>query len=114
MEQCAEGVPFVPCRAMGARRAFATLILDDRAAFGKQISDMSDGGICVGLPSQTPFRGSLRSPHHGVLDGTASLPEMGERILDLLLRIASGEKSKSEELGLGRHEFAPWQIGITG
>jgi altronate hydrolase len=49
-----------------------------------------------------------------VLDGTASLPEMGERILDLLLSIASGEKSKSEELGLGRHEFAPWQIGITG
>lgn len=49
-----------------------------------------------------------------ILDGQASVPEMGERILDLLLRIASGEKSKSEELGLGRHEFAPWQIGITG
>ncbi len=49
-----------------------------------------------------------------ILDGTASVPEMGERILDLLLRIASGDKSKSEELGLGRHEFAPWQIGITG
>ena len=49
-----------------------------------------------------------------VLDGMASLPEMGERILDLMLRVASGEKSKSEELGLGRHEFAPWQIGITG
>lgn len=49
-----------------------------------------------------------------ILDGTASLAEMGERILDLLLRIASGEKSKSEELGLGKHEFAPWQIGITG
>ncbi len=49
-----------------------------------------------------------------ILDGTASVPEMGERILDHLLRIASGEKTKSEELGLGRHEFAPWQIGITG
>jgi altronate hydrolase len=49
-----------------------------------------------------------------ILDGTASMQEMGERILDLLLRIASGEQTKSEELGLGRHEFAPWQIGITG
>jgi altronate hydrolase len=49
-----------------------------------------------------------------ILDGTASVPEMGERILDHLLRIASGERTKSEELGLGRHEFAPWQIGITG
>jgi altronate hydrolase len=49
-----------------------------------------------------------------ILDGTATLPEMGERVLDLLLRIASGEKSKSEALGVGKHEFAPWQIGITG
>ena len=49
-----------------------------------------------------------------ILDGTATLAEMGERVLDLMLRIASGEKTKSEELGLGRHEFAPWQIGITG
>jgi altronate hydrolase len=49
-----------------------------------------------------------------ILDGRASVPEMGERILDHLLRIASGERTKSEELGLGRHEFAPWQIGITG
>jgi altronate hydrolase len=49
-----------------------------------------------------------------VLDGTATLPAMGARILDLMLRVASGEKTKSEELGLGRHEFAPWQIGITG
>ncbi|MBU8544056.1 MULTISPECIES: UxaA family hydrolase [Roseomonadaceae] len=49
-----------------------------------------------------------------ILDGTASLAEMGERILDLLLRTASGEPTKSELLGLGKHEFAPWQIGITG
>lgn len=49
-----------------------------------------------------------------ILDGTATVEEMGERILDHLLRIASGEPTKSEALGLGRHEFAPWQIGITG
>jgi altronate hydrolase len=49
-----------------------------------------------------------------ILDGTASLAEMGERILDLLLRTASGEPTKSELLGVGKHEFAPWQIGITG
>ncbi|NKC29416.1 UxaA family hydrolase [Falsiroseomonas selenitidurans] len=49
-----------------------------------------------------------------ILDGTASLAEMGERILDLLLRTASGAPTKSELLGVGKHEFAPWQIGITG
>jgi altronate hydrolase len=49
-----------------------------------------------------------------ILDGTASMDEMGEQIFQLILRTASGEKTKSEELGLGEHEFVPWQIGITG
>jgi len=47
-----------------------------------------------------------------ILDGTASLPEVGERIFRLLLRTASGELSKSELLGVGRYEFVPWQIGV--
>jgi altronate hydrolase len=38
---------------------------------------------------------------------------MGQRIFDLILRVASGEQSKSEELGYGDNEFTPWQIGAT-
>ncbi len=49
-----------------------------------------------------------------ILDGTCSMREMAQRIFDLMLRIASGEKSKSELLGLGDHEFVPWNIGVTG
>jgi altronate hydrolase len=49
-----------------------------------------------------------------ILDGTASMDEMGEQIFQLILRTASGGKTKSELLGLGDHEFVPWQIGITG
>lgn len=49
-----------------------------------------------------------------ILDGTASMDEMGEQIFQLILRTASGDKTKSEELGLGDHEFVPWQIGVTG
>ena len=49
-----------------------------------------------------------------ILDGTLSLQEMGQKIFEHILRVASGERTKSEELGVGRHEFAPWQIGITG
>lgn len=49
-----------------------------------------------------------------ILDGTASLQEMGQKVFELILRTASGAKSKSELLGLGDHEFVPWQIGITG
>jgi altronate hydrolase len=47
-----------------------------------------------------------------ILDGEATMQEMGKRIFDLMLRTASGEPSKSELLGLGDHEFVPWQIGI--
>lgn len=49
-----------------------------------------------------------------ILDGTATLPEMGQRVFELLLRTASGQRSRSELLGLGDHEFVPWNIGITG
>jgi altronate hydrolase len=31
----------------------------------------------------------------------------------MVLRVASGEKSKSEALGLGDNEFVPWQIGAV-
>ncbi len=49
-----------------------------------------------------------------ILDGNASLQEMGQKVFELILHTASGEPSKSELLGLGDHEFVPWQIGITG
>jgi altronate hydrolase len=49
-----------------------------------------------------------------VLDGEATIEEMGQRIFGQFLRTASGEPTKSEQLGLGRHEFVPWQIGIVG
>jgi altronate hydrolase len=49
-----------------------------------------------------------------ILDGEVSLEEMGRRIFERLLRTASGEKTKSELLGMGDHEFVPWQIGVVG
>ena len=49
-----------------------------------------------------------------IVDGILSLDEMGEEIFNHFIDIASGKKTKSELLSLGRHEFAPWQIGITG
>ena len=49
-----------------------------------------------------------------ILDGTSSLREMGQKIFELMLRTASGEQTKSELLGLGDHEFVPWNIGVVG
>ena len=48
-----------------------------------------------------------------VIDGTASIDQMGERIFRLMLRTASGDKSKSEIHGYGQNEFVPWQLGAT-
>jgi altronate hydrolase len=48
----------------------------------------------------------------GILDGVASIESTGREIFDALLKAASGEPTKSELLGLGDHEFVPWQIGI--
>jgi altronate hydrolase len=48
----------------------------------------------------------------GILDG-ASIEETGRRILDELVAVASGKRTKSEELGFGEAEFAPWTPGPT-
>jgi altronate hydrolase len=48
-----------------------------------------------------------------ILDGECSVEEMGARIFDFMLEVASGRRTKSEELGLGNHEFTPWQIGAV-
>ena len=47
-----------------------------------------------------------------VLDGV-TIEAKGQEIFDAILRVASGEKSKSELLGYGDNEFVPWQIGAT-
>jgi altronate hydrolase len=47
-----------------------------------------------------------------VLDGVP-LAQKGKEIFDTILRVASGEKSKSELLGYGDAEYVPWQIGAT-
>ncbi len=49
-----------------------------------------------------------------VIDGDKNIDEMGAEIFEEFISFASGKKTKSEILNLGRHEFAPWQIGITG
>jgi altronate hydrolase len=48
-----------------------------------------------------------------ILSEGASVEEVGREIYDFLLRMASGEKSKSEAQGLGDYEFVPWQIGAV-
>lgn len=48
-----------------------------------------------------------------ILDGTETVAQVGQRIFDKLLAVASGEPTKSESQGLGDEEFAPWILGPT-
>ncbi len=47
-----------------------------------------------------------------VVEGV-SLQEKGRQIFDLILKTASGLKTKSEALGYGDNEYVPWYIGAV-
>jgi altronate hydrolase len=46
-----------------------------------------------------------------VLDGRASIDELGEALWQEIIEVASGGLTKSEELDFGDQEFNPWQLG---
>jgi altronate hydrolase len=49
----------------------------------------------------------------GIAEGTDTVEDCGRRIFELVLATASGQPSKSEALGFGEAEFAPWQLGAV-
>jgi altronate hydrolase len=48
-----------------------------------------------------------------ILKGSETVEECGVRIFDLILRVASGQRTKSEQFDFGAAEFAPWVLGAT-
>jgi altronate hydrolase len=71
----------------------------------------------IKLASNTPMyerlKGDMDVNCGVVIDGTATVDELGQQIFEDILRFASGEKTKSELLGLGDNEFVPWSLGIV-
>ena len=47
-----------------------------------------------------------------ILNGR-TVADVGQEIFDKILSVASGEKTKSEQHGIGDEEFVPWQVGPT-
>ena len=45
-----------------------------------------------------------------IYQGT-TVQELGAELFDMIIRVASGEQSKSEKHGIGEEEFSPWSIG---
>jgi altronate hydrolase len=48
-----------------------------------------------------------------IVDGTATVADVGAEILAKILAVASGEKTVSEELEIGAEEFIPWHMGAV-
>jgi len=71
----------------------------------------------IKLASNTPMFQRLEEDMDincgAVIDGECDMAQMGQRIFEHILQIASGQRSKSELLGLGDHEFVPWHLGIV-
>lgn len=47
----------------------------------------------------------------GTILAGASVDQVGQEIFEAVLRVASGEPTKSELLGIGDNEFVPWAVG---
>ena len=80
--------------AFGAKPSPSLKIATNSEMYGRMIEDMDvDAGR--------------------ILTGNASVEQIGREIYEHLLRVASGEQTKSEAQGLGDYEFVPWQIGAV-
>ncbi len=71
---------------------------------------------CVKVATNTPMYRRMADDMDldagPILDGEP-VDAVGRRLFDLILNVASGEPTKSERLGVGEEEFAPWSIGPT-
>lgn len=92
------------------------------AAGGVNLIAFTTGrGSAIGFPtipvikiaSNTPMYRRMRDNMDvnagRIADGEATIPSVGKEILDLVLRVASGERTAAERLG--HKEFVPWRIG---
>jgi altronate hydrolase len=48
-----------------------------------------------------------------VIDNDETVEQVGQKVFELILKTASGYKSKSENNGYGDEEFNPWQVGVV-
>ncbi|HYG74598.1 MAG TPA: altronate dehydratase family protein [Planctomycetota bacterium] len=72
---------------------------------------------CIKVATNTPLFDHMNEDMDlnagTILDGTETLEQVGKRIFEKIISVASGENTKSELCGIGDEEFAPWMLGPT-
>jgi altronate hydrolase len=68
--------------------------------------------IATNTPMYEHMRDDMDINAGSIIEGR-SVAEVGREIFEEILAVASGKKTKSEELGLGDEEFVPWPLGPT-
>ncbi len=71
---------------------------------------------CIKLATNTPMYermiADMDMDAGPILEGEP-VEAVGRRLFEMILDVASGEPTKSEQQGVGEEEFAPWTIGPT-
>ncbi|MEP1207537.1 MAG: altronate dehydratase family protein [Rhizobiaceae bacterium] len=81
------------------------------SAFGSKPAPCSK--IATNTQMYERMTGDMDYNAGAILTEGKSVEQAGRDIYEMWLRVASGEKTKSELQGLGDYEFVPWQIGAT-
>ena len=72
---------------------------------------------CVKVATNTPLFNWMNEDMDlnagTVLEGRETVEQVGRRIFEEIIAVASGRPTKSEAQGLGDEEFAPWILGPT-
>lgn len=72
---------------------------------------------CIKLATNSEMYARLRDDMDlncgDIISDGVSIAAKGEELFEMFIRVASGERTKSEQLGFGGVEFVPWQIGAV-
>ncbi|MGI8695301.1 MAG: UxaA family hydrolase [Mycobacteriales bacterium] len=69
--------------------------------------------VATNTPIYDRMAGDMDLDAGRIAGGTASVAAVGAELFELIVDVASGRRTASEELGFGAEEFVPWQLGAV-
>jgi altronate hydrolase/galactarate dehydratase len=102
-----------PCSVTGQIASGATLIV---FTTGRGSVSGYKPSPCIKLATNNEMYARMKEDMDincgDIIDGV-TIEAKGEEILDMIIAVASGKQTFSEQLGFGGAEFVPWQIGAV-